>query len=263
MHFTDTLTGRPNTIKTTSSLFRNHIQGKIPPAGIGTTEAEAIANGWLSSGLAPRTVISLLGVLEKYVKWAGYQPPDTSSLKRKIARAQQETEVKALTRDEAERLLEASKIHAPTYYPMLLCALHTGMRRGELMGLRACDVDLKSATIMVRRSYDGPTKNGKTRKIKITDGLLKNLQFVSSLGPEDRVFPRFDPNPMIKRLCDIAGVKRISIHCLRHTLATLALESKASPRQVAQILGHSSTATTYKTYWSLLNDDMDMSFLGE
>jgi integrase len=131
------------------------------------------------------------------------------------------------------------------------------------MGLRASDVDLKQKIITVRRSYRGPTKSGRTRKVPMSVALTSALCYLNALEPDERIFPVMDPNPMLKALCREARIRRITFHGIRHTFASLALEAGVSPRKVSQVLGHSSLSTTLNIYWGAINEEMDLSFLEE
>jgi integrase len=67
---------------------------------------------------------------------------------------------------------------------------------------------------------------------------------------------------MLRHICRRIGLPALRFHDLRHTYATLALESGVSPREVAGWLGHSSVQTTLQIYWGSLNTNTDVnSFL--
>jgi site-specific recombinase XerD len=74
----------------------------------------------------------------------------------------------------------------------------------------------------------------------------------------------FDPNPLLKEACKRAGIRGdITFHTLRHTFATLALESGASPKLVQLTMGHAKLSTTLDLYWNVCGEKLDMSFLDE
>lgn len=116
--------------------------------------------------------------------------------------------------------------------------------------------------IKVSRSYDGPTKNGRTRYVPMSAELSNTLTKARNLllrNPSEPVFEQFDPNPVLRRVCAHAGVTTLRFHDLRHTFASLALGNEINPRKVADWLGHSSVVTTMSIYWNLTkkeNDDM-------
>ncbi len=91
------------------------------------------------------------------------------------------SDVKALAKDEATRLLAAAQEHDNgTYYPPILTALVTGMRVGELIGLKWKDLDFKTRMIEVKRSCRHRRitrpKNGKSRKVDMTPYLAETLK---------------------------------------------------------------------------------------
>ena len=141
--------------------------------------------------------------------------------------------------------------------------LHTGMRRGELLGLQFGDVDLLKGKIHVSRSYNGPTKSGLKRIVPISKELEKALLNVYnfSMREDERIFPTSDPNPTLEYLCKRANIPRITTHGMRHTYCTLALESGMSPRKVADIVGHTNVSTTLDIYWSNIHNEVDLDFL--
>jgi len=150
-------------------------------------------------------------------------------------------------------------------------ALQTGMRRGELLGLRWQDVDLDASRLSVRqqlvRADDqvmfGPpkTKAGR-RSISLDAGTVialrahKLRQSPLSAGKHDLVFARGDGRPhdpdvitqQFESAIRRAGVKRIRLHDCRHTHASLLLEAGIHPKVVQERLGHSSVMVTLDRY---------------
>jgi len=140
--------------------------------------------------------------------------------------------------------------------------MHAGLRRGEIFGLQYGDINALKNRITVQRSYAGPTKNGKTRHVPMSERLTKALERKDYLTkpPGEAIFSVFDPNYDLKIVTRHLGIRDITVHDLRHTFATLALESGVSPRMVQQWLGHSSLTTTLNIYWSCLPSDSRMEF---
>jgi integrase len=95
-------------------------------------------------------------------------------------------EIDAWTHDEASKLLDQAKEREPSVYAPLLCALHTGMRRGEVLGLMWEDIG--TDRIRVRRAlvrgHMTTTKSGKTREVPISPALRETLdQIRNDLNP--------------------------------------------------------------------------------
>jgi integrase len=161
--------------------------------------------------------------------------------------------------------------------PFWRLALATGMRRGELLGLKWGDIDSPKARVAVRRAIaviDGvpiesepKTRRGR-RTIPIDETSLavlkqqrvRDLERALLLGrrlsDEDYVFSTADGGPLnpdavskrFRRLARAADLPLIRLHDLRHTHATLALEAGIHPKVVSERLGHGSVAITLDTY---------------
>ena len=139
----------------------------------------------------------------------------------------------------------------------------TGMRIGELLALTYEDIDLKKRIISISKSYqrlDGkdvitPPKTPKSnRKITIPPFLAEELKEYCShlygIMPNERMF-RFTKSYMeheIVRGIKETGVKRIRIHDLRHSHASLLVELGFQPLAIAERLGHEKIETTLNTY---------------
>ena len=255
---------RPGSSRTYNSLFNKWIR-PLMETGEPWDEARfhRCLSFWLHRHqLAPRTVKILIRLLGAEVRRLGVVLPLRATTIQ-IMKSVQDEEAKALTKEQSKLLLEACQ-GTGLYLPVLL-ALHTGMRRGEVFGLKWADVDIFHGQIKVQRSYDGPTKNGKSRVVPISLALekvlLDKIPMTTDNSDKMVVSSKFDPNPALRAACRRAGIEPINFHALRHTFCTLALESGISPRKVAQVAGHTSVSTTLSTYWSVTTEKMDTGFL--
>jgi integrase len=156
-------------------------------------------------------------------------------------------------------------------------AATTGMRRGEILGLRWADIDLDTGRLSVRRSvactgYQTHTTATKTptsrRSIDLDDRTVRVLSTwrrqqtdeLSATARSSTVFTRPDGQPIhphvfsqtFERLRDIADVPPIRLHDLRHTHATLLLKAGVPLKVVSERLGHSNPAFTMATYQHVL-----------
>src|SRR5262249_4340891 len=88
--------------------------------------------------------------------------------------------VEPLTVEEVPRFLATVRETTPEYFPLFLCAIHTGMRSGELAALCWSDVDFNGKFIRVQKNVSrgevGDTKTGKSRRVDISDELLQVLK---------------------------------------------------------------------------------------
>jgi len=144
--------------------------------------------------------------------------------------------------------------------PLIQTALHTGLRKGELINLTWPDVDLEENRIFVRPKEDkaggveawAPKRN-KARAVPINSDLRKILEAI----PRSLVSPYVFVNPETGKLwheIDLnlawyatlkkAGIKGFRFHDMRHTFASRLVQAGVSLKTVAQLLGHSSVVVT-------------------
>lgn len=257
MEFLQTLYGRPNTIRTYTSLFTRHIEPLVSvdrcPDWSEHDTLETI-RVW-EAKLSRSTISTLLRVLSKFIEFNNGPTIDTTKFIRSLARSEQQEEVRTLTEGQAKTLMDTCQAEDPTFFAEMMLALHAGLRRGEVYGLRWSDLDYAKGRIRVAHSYDGPTKSGKTRFVPISATLSRALMWWEAGGIRgDKLFKVSDPNRRLKRVCESAGMTVIHFHTLRHTFATLALESGTSPKTVQGWLGHAALTTTLNIYWGVVND---------
>jgi integrase len=261
--------GRPNTYKTQKSLFNRWVSQLGP--GNNQDNFVLAVTFWQNHQLSPNTIKALIGLSARWIKFQGGPDINTKPLVSKVMRSQQRKPVKALSKEQAHKLLGACK-NDEDLYTAVLIAYHTGMRKGEVWGLEWDDIDILNSRITVQRSFDGPTKNGETRHVPIskeleTHLLNKIVQRVEILEKNSHnligtkvISRKFDPNPGLQARCRKKGLPVITFHGLRHTFATLALEAGRSPRIVQEVLGHTKLSTTLDLYWSLTREELELGF---
>jgi integrase len=186
--------------------------------------------------------------------------------------------VQVWSAEEAQTFLKAAE--GDTYSPIWLVALTTGMRQGELMGLRWQDIDLKRSVLHVRhtlanvngeRSLREPkTKSGR-RTITLSPSCVAALKAHRTNQLERRVAaPVWTDNDAVftaangawldhgnltrnyNAIIAKAGVKRIAFHGMRHTRATLLLKEGVNVKIVSERLGHANIGITLDTYAHVL-----------
>ena len=157
-----------------------------------------------------------------------------------------------LTDDQQKRLLIACKTsHWPKLYLMVLIALTTGARKGEILNMRWTDVSFTERTIHLEK-----TKNGKPRKLPITMAVIEELTRFREVG-ERLIFPAtftrdqdgavdrpFDPKKAWIGALERSGIGHIRFHDLRHTCASTLVRNGRTLIEVGRLLGHSSTQMT-------------------
>ncbi len=170
------------------------------------------------------------------------------------------------TLDEQRALLGAASVEVPGVMELYATALYTGMRAGELLGLRWTDVDFERRLITVSRSYDKPTKTGAVRHVPILDPLLPLLRawrlrsgtdlcFTNrngnAYGPSSRVLQEVLQRCLVRaELTGKAGRPYeeigITFHDLRHTFASQWAMAGGDPYKLQKILGHKSFQMTQR-----------------
>ena len=150
-------------------------------------------------------------------------------------------------------------------YELYYLDLATGLRRGELLGLKWEDIDLQNGVIHVRRQVarvDGEVKElplktkNSYRNISISQDAVAMLTEMEAHRSSDYVFPSSTGGPispdsvnnMLHRVLKRAGLPSIRFHDLRHTFATLALQNGVDIKTVSGMLGHFSAGFTLDTY---------------
>jgi len=182
-------------------------------------------------------------------------------------------EIKTWTQKQVNRFLEEAK--KEWLYPLFFVAIATGLRRGELLGLKWGDVNLDQGTLSIRRTVQRTdaglvvreqTKTDYSRRIvsisPTTVDLLskhrrKQAEQLKSLGKKsDFVFTNtvgniLEPrkvNQVFDRVIRRAGLPKIRFHDLRHTHATLLLQQGIHPKIVSERLGHANISVTMDIY---------------
>lgn len=165
-----------------------------------------------------------------------------------ISIADEKKRERILTRQEERQLLEACRDPQRAHLrPILICALDTGMRQGEIFSLRWRDVDLKKGEILVAAFN---TKTMRARNISLTIRLATELEAIAKNAPRrpsDRVFGISDN---VKRSFDAirraSGIEDLRFHDLRHTAATRLVGAHIPLSEVGRVLGHTQANTTYR-----------------
>lgn len=279
---------KPSTFRSVESAWRVHVEprwGAVRVSDVRFSDVETWA-GELARDKSPSTVLRahgvLLGILEGAVRDRRIlsNPAAGVALPRKTRRPHV-----YLTHEQLHALAGASK------HPTLLLVLgYTGLRWGEAVGLRARDVDLPRRRINVEqnavevgsRIEVGTPKSHKRRTVPFPAFLCPLLtEHVEGKAADDLVFPGpsggFLRRPKLseavqdgegrKRTGDghswfsaalgAAGLEHMTLHDLRHTAASLAVQAGAHVKAVQRMLGHASAAMTLDVYADLFDDDLD------
>lgn len=167
-------------------------------------------------------------------------------------------------------------------YMAFLILYWTGMRMGELLALTPADIDLEKRTISISKSYQRlgrkdvitPPKTPKSNRVIAISGFLADdlkdyMDSLYEIQENDRLLPitKYFLEHEMQRGIKASGLKRIRIHDLRHSHASLLVEMGILPLEIAERLGHEKVETTLNTYSHLypnrqskLADRLDMEF---
>jgi integrase len=264
---------KPLTYQQCCSIVRKHLipaLGHIPLHKLTPDRIQAFYAQKLNDGYKPRTIKRIHSVLRQAlgnaVKW--------NLVSRNVAtlvtlpRAGR-YEAQTLTVEQARHLLEVAR--GSDMEALLLLAVTSGMRRGELLALRWDDVDFMNGVIYVRRSVGRivgrgfvetePKTRSSRRKIALPDEVLVVLKMHRERQGQTRiqagegwhegrlVFCNRHGEFMVewwytvvvfRRLLASAGLPRMRFHDLRHSMATILLAAGVHPKVVQERLGHSS-----------------------
>lgn len=140
----------------------------------------------------------------------------------------------------------------------------TGMRLGEMLALTIGDIDFDNGVIEISKSLarlDGkdkvtpPKTEASKRIITMSQELKQDLQeYISTIyrpTPKKRIFANITKSYLeheMKRGIEASGVKKIHLHCLRHSHASMLVQMGFSPLEIANRLGHGRVTTTIETY---------------
>lgn len=251
-----TTNNKPSEQRTKASTLRLYLVptfGKLRLDEITSKSVEEFKARQLSRGLSAKTINNQLCILSKSlataVEWELLaQAPKLKQLRSmsRIPETLSDAECARLLSDETE----------PVWRVMLLLALRTGLRLGELIGVRWMDLNLESGLLVVRQSIvrgvASSPKSGRARFIPIDPEMAHLLVAVARHPTSDLVFHRDNGEPFSDRICAKAldriccrtGVRHIGWHVLRHTFATQLLEEREPIRNIQQLLGHSSVTVT-------------------
>jgi integrase len=164
-----------------------------------------------------------------------------------ISKADERKCERILTREEETRLLNACVGRRTHLKPIIICALDTGMRQGEILSLRWRNIDFDEKVITVEAFN---TKTMQTRQVAMTTRLERELWSLYQSSNGDKNTLVFGITDNVKRSFDGArkevGLADVRFHDLRHTAATRLVSKHIPISEVGRVLGHSQPSTTYR-----------------
>lgn len=247
----------PQHIRALNEYFGARLIKSITVADIEAFKAQRLNTPTQRTG-KPRTIahvnrtLSLMRSILNYAKregWIVINPFEKG--KGMIESSHEVRRDRILSKDEEESLLAACETPARAHLrPLLICALDTAMRFGEIVQLRWSDVDLGGEMIRVRATT---TKTMTARTIGLTARLKAEMERLFELSPPDEDGLVFGIKSNVKRsfaaACKDAGIEGFRFHDARHTAITRMIQSGLPPMVVMRISGH----TQYQTFARYVN----------
>jgi integrase len=187
-----------------------------------------------------RELACLKTVFNKAVEWGRLE---NNPIRRVRKFKESNPREQILSAAEALSLVENA---APSIRPILIVALHTGMRRNEILSLKWKNIEFAREYILIEDS-----KSGRSRKVPMNAAVLEALR----ARPRDSEFVFFNPETKdhikdiktaLRAACRRAEIKGRRLHDLRHTAASKMIEAGVDLVTVSKILGHASIQMTMR-----------------
>ncbi len=277
---------RPNTIRNYRERFEHNIKGCIGSmllSEVKPMHCQHVLNQMKDSyktSTIYQTRITLYCMFADAVENdVVFKNPVTKAVKYNIR--EEPKAVRALTVEEQRKFLEVAK--GSSNYNQYAFILQTGLRTGEMIGLKWSDIDWEKRVMHIQRSMEyrhsvgewrigePKSKSGyrdvplteeaisilkrqreKLKKAKVVNMRFTEFVFLCRKG-EPTKNSAYDTT--LFKLCDKAGIPRFSMHVLRHTMATRCIEGGMRPKTLQVILGHSNIGITMNLYVHVTEDE--------
>lgn len=246
-----------SSVKRDEGYIKNQILPELGAFRISEIKAKQIEL-WLAklrTKLAIKTCNDAISLLKKIfsdaVRWQMLTNNPAAAVKRfKVP----ENDFACWSFEEKATFLNYMFDNEPSYYPIFLTALLTGMRAGELAGLKWDCVELSLGQITVKRSFcqkaqriKENTKSSRIRRLPMSKSLRDCLIAEKAQSSTDEVFMGFyfpHAAKLLRRFCNAAGVKEIRFHDLRHVFASHLAMSGISLFELQKLMGHQTIQMT-------------------
>jgi integrase len=258
---------KPSTIRSYDQTLRGVVDelGRLRLSDLTVEDLQDYADRMLARGAHPSTIRNGIMPVRVICRWHRREVPVNPTVGLALP-AVRSRRARIASPAEAEQLLETL---ACSDRPLWATALYAGLRRGELMGLRWCDVDLGRGVIEVTRAWDpkehqmvAPKSAAGSRRVPIAGVLRGFLTPLSLAAPADRqalVFGR-GPRPFAatsvieraQRAWNRAGLEPICLHDCRHTFASLMIAAGVNAKGLSSFMGHANISITLDRYGHLM-----------
>lgn len=280
-------TVRPNTVRNYRERFAKNIEpliGKFLLRDVKTLDCQRVMNQMADDGYRTTTInqtrIALYNMLDyAYQNDVIRKNPCNAMVKSNIGKESRKKE--ALTLEQQKLFVQGIK--GTAYENQFRFLLQTGLRTGELVGLKWSDIDFEKRTLTIARTMEyrhstkewriGPPKSKSgQRTIPLTEEALAILKRQKSKNQSMDVIPidwiefvflsrKGEPvknstyDTALFKVCDKIHIPRFSMHVLRHTFATRCIEAGMKPKTLQTILGHANIGITMNLYVHTTEDE--------
>lgn len=280
-------TVRPNTVRNYKERYHINIKkviGKKLLTEVKPLHCQLIFTNMADEGYRTSTIYQTRIALYNMLEFAKENDiiihnPCKKSVKSDMGKPSEKKE--ALSVDIQKQFLESAK--GQSYENQYRFILQTGLRTGELVGLKWNDIDFEEKTLKIERSMEyryttgawrlgEPKSKSGYRTIPLTDEAIRILksqkaknQIIKYIPDEwaEQVFLCRKGEPVknstydtaLFKICDKANIKRFSMHVLRHTFATRCIEGGMLPKTLQKILGHSNIGITMNLYVHITEEE--------
>lgn len=261
------------------------IIGNMKLTDVKVNHCQMVVNRMIDKGLSNSTIARACTVMRGIFDYAVecdviMKSPCRIKVQKSIGKQKKDREV--LTIDAQKKFLQTIKGH--NYENHYRFILQTGLRIGELIGLKWEDVDFKKRTITIKRSlkYEvgkgtwrigEPKSQAGKRTIPLTNEAVEILKCQKEKNDSLKVIPLewgnyvfLNKNGMpvtndaynsaLVPVCRKADINRFTVHALRHTFATRCVETGMKPKTLQTIMGHSTISLTMDLYVHTTDDEM-------
>jgi integrase len=243
--------GRQRSAKTRGYIAGQLLErfGNLPLRSFNTMLVEQLQTELMERKLKNSSCNTVIGVLKRmFTKAVEWEMVEEEVLKRirKVKPLRDDSKrMRYLSREECQALISACGTHL---IPIVVTALNTGMRKGEILSLKWDNVDFRHGFILLDR-----TKNGERREVPINDTLRRTLTSLTRRLDVPYVF--YDPvtgkkyddvKRSFKTACKKAGITDFHFHDLRHAFASQLVMGGVDLTTVSRLLGHKSLTMTLR-----------------